>query len=397
MARHCPMGCLNTIARQAFFRAISHCTVYPVSPRSPHVALWVSGQRTSWTSASLSHASNWRQLPRIVRPFSIYEGPKGLFQTLEQKWERKRGAQSRPLAVRTCTFSDAGSPSGTRRAVKNRRLDPLRIDKSPPPDNYLWVTKVIQDSKDTAHVIFISRKLVFGFTVVFSLSWLFFNIEMTYNASNYSQEKPNTKIAYWLQSFSKVVYPRFPDGNEPLMMDIVMGERPCDWLQSYVSLIPQFTSAFACTSWTNIRNSTLLVLAYVPLLRQVMSPRQIVLAYIAGGFLASNIEGVIMYFTNPYASLSAAGLQELLDNIPPSLYSPASRQRLYDCQMHDLREIENEAAVIKGALLEEEGRKFEDKISEKKQEIDGLKELDSVFRYTRRALGTSCAITCLGE
>lgn len=128
-----------------------------------------------------------------------------------------------------------------------------------------------------------------------------------------------------------------------------------------------------------------------------MSSRQIVLAYIAGGFLASNIEGAVMYFTNPYASLSAAGLQELLDHIPPSLYPPSSRERLYDCQLYDLRELENEATVMMGAALKEERKELEAKIIEKKKEAEGLRELDSTFIYTRRALGTSCAITCLGE
>jgi hypothetical protein len=398
LARHCPTSCSNIVASQAFSRFSSDCRTYPLSRRAPCVALWVSGQRSLWTSASsLTHASNWRQLPRIVRPLSTYKAPKDHFQTLETQWQRKRQGEVEPLAVRTCTFFDARSPSGTRRAVKSRKLDPPRTAKSPPRDNYLWVAGLIQDSKDTGYAILISRKLVFGFVVVFSSSWLLFNIELTYSASNYSREKPNTKIAHWLQSFSKVVHPRFPDENDPLMMDIVMGERPCDWLHSYVSLIPQLTSAFACTTWNSVRNSSLLILAYVPLLKQVMSSRQIVLAYIAGGFLASNIEGAVMYFTNPYASLSAAGLQELLDHIPPSLYPPSSRERLYDCQMYDLRELENEATVMMGAALEEERKELEAKIIEKKKEVEGLRELDSTFIYTRRALGTSCAITCLGE
>ena len=397
LARHCPTSCSRIVASQAFSRAISNCRIYPLSRRTPCVALWVSGQRSLWTSASsLTHASNWRQLPRIVRPLSTYKAPKDHFQTLETQWQRKLPGEVEPLAERTCTFFDR-SPSGTRRAVKSRKIDPPRTAKSPPRDKYLWVAGLIQDSKETGYAIFISRKLVFGFVVVFSSSWLLFNIELSYSASNYSLEKPSTKIAHWLQSFSKVVHPRFPDENDPLMMDIVMGERPCDWLHSYVSLIPQLTSAFVCTTWNSVRNSSLLILAYVPLLKQVMSSRQIVLAYIAGGFLASNIEGAVMYFTNPYASLSAAGLQELLDHIPPSLYPPSSRERLYDCQMYDLRELENEATVMMGAALKEERKELEAKIIEKKKEAEGLRELDSTFIYTRRALGTSCAITCLGE
>lgn len=193
------------------------------------------------------------------------------------------------------------------------------------------------------------------------------------------------------------MHPRFPDSDDPLMMDIVMGERSCDWLHSYISLIPQLTSAFACTSWISIRSSSLLILTYIPLLKQVMSSRQIVLAYIAGGFLASNIEGVIMYLTNLYASLSAAELKGLLDNIPPFLYLPISWERLYDRQMYDLREIEVEATVMKEAALEEESQVLEDEIREKKKEIKGLIDLGWVFAYTKRALGTSCAMTCLGE
>lgn len=372
--------------------------IYSLSPLTPCAALWASGQRSLWTSASLlRHASNWRQFPRIVRPSSTYRAPQEHFPTLQIHRQRNRQGEVKPVVVRTSTFFDVRSPSGTRRAVKPRIMDPPRTAKFSPRNNYPWVASLIQDSKDTGYAIFMSRKLVFGFVLVFSSSWLLFNLEFTYSSSNYSQEKSSTKIAKWLQSFSKVVHPQFPDENDRLMVDIVMGERPCDWLHSYVSLIPQLTSSFACTTWNSLRDSSLLILAYLPLLKQTMSSRQIILAYIAGGFLASNIEGAVMYFTNPYARLSAAQLQELLDHIPPSLYSPASRERQYDFLMYELRELESEATVIMGAALEEEMEELEAQITEKKKEIEGLRELDSTFTYTRRALGTSCAITCLGE
>lgn len=189
VARYCPTRCPNTIARQSLFRSISDYTVYPFSRRTPYVTQRLSGQRISWTwASSLSLASNWRRLPCIVRPFSMYERSKDHFQILEKEREQKREAQIKQLAVRTCTFSDARSPSRIRRAVKPRRLDPPCTNKSRPPINYPWVAEFIQASKDTAHVIFKSRNLIFGFTFVFSLSWLLFNIEMTYNASNYSRK-----------------------------------------------------------------------------------------------------------------------------------------------------------------------------------------------------------------
>ena len=153
------------------------------------------------------------------------------------------------------------------------------------------MARLVKGYQETAHVIHISRKILLGFTLVFALSEFLFTIGTGYNSGNYSPEKLNTRIAHRLQSFSKGSHPERPDNGEPLQIGEPMCQRQCKWLQSPSSPIPQLTSGFACVPSGSVWHSSLLILALAPLLRQVLSPRQIFLSYIARGFLAAHIKG----------------------------------------------------------------------------------------------------------
>lgn len=382
--------------RQASFRAISYCMNYSFTRRKPIVALSIVGHRPlSASSLCPRPAPIWRRPPAILRYFRRYGGSEEQYQAFEKERERKSEVQIKQLAAQLYTSFHTDIRLKTRRSAKSRRLFPSS-NNAQPPEVYLRVAKIIQDFKDTAHMIYISRKLVFGFVVAFYLTWLLFGLEINYNSGNYSQEMPNTKIARWLQSFSKALRPQFLETSDPLTMSEIVGQRPCDWLRSPVSVIPQITTAFACYYSSSLRSSCLIMLALAPLLRQVMSSKRIAFVYIAGGFLASNLEGAVMYFTNPHARLSAPKLQKLLDHIPPSLYDRPLREWLRDSKVDDLHILSQEATVMMAAELEEEFQEAIAKIYEKKMEIKGLNELELLFKYTGQTMGTSSAITCMG-
>ena len=399
MVRYCSIGSLKPRISRASFQTISRGTNQLCGHRNRCVALSLFDQRYLWTSAlSFSQPPIWRRTSHFVRHIAQYGG-RGRQQTqaLNKEWEQKRDAQIEQLAARVYAFLGAKISPELRRSAKSRRVYPLNTKFSQLPQIYLWAAKAIQDVKDTAHVVYISRQLVLGFGAIFSFTWLLFHLEISYDVGNYSEDKLNTKIAHWLRSFSKALQPHFPDDGDPLLMGELMGQRPCDWLQSPVSLIPQLANGFACLYLSGVWNSSLLVLALAPLLKQAMSSRHIIFAYIAGGFLASNIVGAVMYLSNPSARFSAAELQNLLDSIPPSLYERPFREWLRDSKLYELQVIGKDATVMVGAGLEEEAREVEAKMQKKKREIEGLGELESVFEYTGRSLGTSSAITCLGE
>ena len=181
------------------------------------------------------------------------------------------------------------------------------------------------------------------------------------------------------------------------MMGELMGQRPCDWLQSPVKLIAQLTTGFACIHTSNVWHSSLLILALAPLLRQVLSSRQIVFAYMIGGFLALNIEGAIRHFTDPTARLPAEQLQDLLNKIPPRLFHRKYRMFLLDSQALELQEMQKKATDMMGSAPEEEIQKILDDIKDKKKKIESLYELEPILGYTSVSIGTSCALTCMGQ
>ena len=378
------------------FRAISCRMNHSFTRRKPVVAWSIFDHRPLPASTSyLKHAPTWRRPSEIVRYFAQYGGPKEEYQAPKEERERKSEIQIKQLATRLYTYFHTKVWLKTLRLANSRRLSPSNRNFQP-PEVYLWVARMIQDSKNTAHIIYRSRKLVFGFLVAFYLTWFLFSLEISYNSGDYSQEKLNTKIARWLQSFSKAMQPQYPETSNPLLMSELVGQRPCDWLRSPISVIPQITTAFACYYYSSLKSSCLIMLALAPLLRQVMSSKKISFVYIAGGFLASNLEGAVTYFTNPYARLSAPKLQKLLDNIPPSLYDRPFREWLRDSKVDDLHMLSQEATVMMGAELLEEETEVMAKIQEKKLEIKGLNELELLFKYTGRTMGTSSAITCMG-
>ena len=398
VAWRCSMGPANRRVTQVLLRSAPSSLNQLFGRSNPLLPFQPCGHRPLWNSASLlSQATTWRRQPRIVRYLNQYEGPKEQDQLLKKITQRKRDAKIKRLAARLYAAFRTKIPSETRKFFKSKRVSPSNNAIPHPPEIYYWMAKIVQDCQDTIHVVYISRKILLGFILVFALSDVLSTIEMGYNFANYSQEKPNTKIAHWLRSFSKALWPAYPNNNEPLMMHELIGQRPCDWLQSPVSLIAQFTNGFACLSQSNVWHSSLFIIALIPLLRQVLSSKQIVVAYIAGGFLSANIQGAIAHFTNPTAKLPAADLQKLLNNIPPLLFGYEFRSMLLESKIKDLYEMEDEATKLIGSAPKEEIQKIMANIQDKKQKIGNLTQLEPAFEYTVLCLGTSCAMSCMGQ
>ena len=398
VAWRCSMGPANHRVTPVPLRSVPTSLNQLFGRSNPLLPFQSFGHRPLWNSASsLSQATISRRQPRIVRYLNQYEGPKEQDQVLKKITQRKRDAKIKRLAARLYAAFRTRIPSETRKVFKSRRVSPSNNAIPRPPDSYYWMAKIVQDCQDTFHVVYVSRKILLGFILVFAIYVVMSAIEINYNFANYSQEKPNTKIAHWLRSFSKASWPAYPNDNDPLMMHELTGQRSCDWLQSPVSLIAQFTNGFACLVPSSLWRDSLLILALIPLLRQVLSSKQIVVAYIAGGFLSANIQGAIAHFTNPMAKLPAADLQYLLNNIPPPMFDREFRLMLLESKMKDLHEMEEEATKMIGSAPKAEIQKIMANIQDKKQKIENLTELEPAFEYTGLCLGTSCATNCMSQ
>lgn len=95
------------------------------------------------------------------------------------------------------------------------------------------------------------------------------------------------------------------------------------------------------------------MLLLVPLLKQVMSSKQIFIAYALGGFVAVNLHCATQYFFNPNSGLPIDELQRRLDSVPLLEHSRSHRSKLWDDARTKLTNLSQEVVDLKDEQMRE--------------------------------------------
>ena len=163
------------------------------------------GYRPLWTLASSLPpvAAWWRRQPRIVHSLTQHAGPKNPApdRALEKPTQRQRDANVEQFAARLYAAFRTKTPLETRKPSKSRRPLPSSNTISRPPEMYVGIAKLIQDCRETAQTIYMSRKLIFGFALTFAISEALFTLEIASNFGEYSQEQLTTR---WLAGYEAI-------------------------------------------------------------------------------------------------------------------------------------------------------------------------------------------------
>lgn len=251
-------------------------------------------------------------------------------------------------ATRTENFASEPQAEPSARSEGDQQLNlksanvRLQIDTK----QFSWMKKIFEDLKQTWNVLFATRRFLLAFAAVLYVINRVYHLENNYLGTYFNTAKPTAAIAAWLEGFSRISMPKYPPHTELSTLYTVLGCRPVDWLQSPFSIITHFTNAFACLDINSVKSNCLILLAFVPLLRQVMSSRKIIIIYVLGGFLSSNFHCGLENLLNINASLPIDELQRRIDSVPFLQHNRAYRSQLWNDALGKLDTLAGELSTM---------------------------------------------------
>lgn len=265
-------------------------------------------------------------------------------------------------------------------------------------DDLEWLQRLASVPIVAFRNLYIARKLILGFAIAFS--WVFVIIKRDAIQAKY--RTPNVKIK------SDHIVP-----NHSAMMQFFT-YRIQDWLSSAMFPINSLASKFAHEDFNHLWDCMKALSVILAALQPCISLRNIILSYTLGGFLADNICCMAVFFTDPNIRLSDAELDLKLLSIQQELQKPKEQRYSIGLEQEDWRncckaeqEIEKKLHRLKTQVTTLDAKELDShnaKTSELQNQLQSLRarkkaiiEKGKSLHHTRRTLGASTSIFCLGE